>query len=189
MDDRKKGRGEKQRDGARSAPQQHPENESAKEQLLYDRDRHDRANHAGHFSPEERLPEGVDVEPDQGRPGAKQRKSGNGETGAQVSTRRRVFLEPEIAPAPHPQRAQERPEQEKCGEEKRAMEVALEVEAGESRKRPVRDHRLTEPEERRRGESAEEENSGEISEKFEGGFQKMPNLRGGAAAPSTLLAA
>ena len=54
----------------------------------------------------------------------------------------RIFLQTKIAPAAHPQRAQERPEQNQRRDEQRAMEITFEIKPRQTRQDAVRDQQL-----------------------------------------------
>lgn len=104
------------------------------------------------------------MDPDQDGATAEQGKRGNKKPGQQVRARARIFFQPEVAPSPHTQGAQERPEQRDGGDEQRAMEVSFEIvlrKAGECR---MRGERVAEPKERRRQDCPEDDDAGEVEQ-------------------------
>lgn len=172
MHDREKGRGEQERAEARETAQENAEDEAAEKQLLQNRHQAGREEHVRHLVPKKSAPQRIDVEGNDDRTAAEQGNGRDHESHPEVGPGAGVFLQPQIAPAPHLQDPEERPKERHSRDEQGAMEIAFEIKLLQAWQEAMGDDSLAEPEERGSEERPEEDDAGEIKEESGRVFQE-----------------
>ena len=114
--------------------------------------------------PEKSVAQRIDVQRDEDRAAAEQGNRRDRKTNRDVRSRARIHLQTEVAPAAQTQCAQERPEKQERGDEQGAMEVGLEIKAGQARQDAMLDEELAGPKKRRGSEGAEQDDTSEIEQ-------------------------